>query len=264
MAPRSGVGERDFRALLDAVDPKAYNGSGDFMPTGSLRAIAQLIGCDDVTYQVMDPSRRSVLLQPDDAPDGRLEDTAVAAPAGLMDLFWAGFPTSLACNYPIRTGDHTTVTRLSDFHPRGTRRNALVDAYLTESGIRHELLVPLPPDGTRDERILLFRDSGRDFTQRDVLVMTLLRPHIVTLRRRQRHGPLPELTPRQLQILALVATGRTNGQIARALGVAQATVRKHLENTFERLGVSSRSAAVVKVMPLLEIERDSRDHLTTA
>jgi regulatory LuxR family protein len=43
----------------------------------------------------------------------------------------------------------------------------------------------------------------------------------------------------------LVADGHTNAQIARRLGVAARTVRTHLENIYERLQVSSRTAAVL-------------------
>ena len=47
--------------------------------------------------------------------------------------------------------------------------------------------------------------------------------------------------------MRLVAAGHTNRQIARRLVVAESTVRKHLENIFERLQVSSRTAAVARV-----------------
>ena len=48
-----------------------------------------------------------------------------------------------------------------------------------------------------------------------------------------------------------MAAGCTNAQVARALGVSEATIRKHLENAFARLDVGTRTAAVAKVLPLL-------------
>ena len=54
------------------------------------------------------------------------------------------------------------------------------------------------------------------------------------------------LTRRQRELLGLVAAGHTNGQIARRLSISEATVRKHLENIFARLGVTSCTAAVAK------------------
>lgn len=51
------------------------------------------------------------------------------------------------------------------------------------------------------------------------------------------------LTGRELEVLALVAEGRTNGEIAAALVISPHTVRRHLQNVFRKLGVSSRAAA---------------------
>ena len=65
---------------------------------------------------------------------------------------------------------------------------------------------------------------------------------------RRRH-PVPRLTPRQNDLLRLVAAGHTNTQIARRLGISEGTVRTHLENIYERLHVSSRTAAVTRAFP---------------
>ena len=54
------------------------------------------------------------------------------------------------------------------------------------------------------------------------------------------------LTAREREILDLVADGATNTRIADTLGVSPATVRKHLEHVYEKLGVSTRTAAVAR------------------
>jgi DNA-binding NarL/FixJ family response regulator len=51
------------------------------------------------------------------------------------------------------------------------------------------------------------------------------------------------LTLREKEILALVAEGATNGQIARALWVTEQTVKFHLSNTYRKLGVANRTEA---------------------
>ncbi len=51
------------------------------------------------------------------------------------------------------------------------------------------------------------------------------------------------LTAREVQILSLVATGRTNREIASTLMISEHTVARHLQNIFSKLGVSSRTAA---------------------
>ena len=57
---------------------------------------------------------------------------------------------------------------------------------------------------------------------------------------------MPRLTARQCELLRLVAAGHNNVEIARLLVLSENTVRKHLENIYERLGVSSRTAAVAR------------------
>jgi DNA-binding NarL/FixJ family response regulator len=51
------------------------------------------------------------------------------------------------------------------------------------------------------------------------------------------------LTARELEVLRLVAAGRSNHEIATALVISDHTVARHLQNIFAKLGVSSRTAA---------------------
>jgi len=60
-------------------------------------------------------------------------------------------------------------------------------------------------------------------------------------------APEPNLTAREREIVALVAAGRTNAEIAGALWVAPGTVKKHLENVYVKLGVGSRAAAASRL-----------------
>jgi DNA-binding NarL/FixJ family response regulator len=56
-------------------------------------------------------------------------------------------------------------------------------------------------------------------------------------------GVQPALTPRELEILYLVARGYTNAQIAQRLWVTKWTVKFHLANAYRKLGVSNRTQA---------------------
>ena len=60
------------------------------------------------------------------------------------------------------------------------------------------------------------------------------------------HKKLPDagtLTEREVEVLKLVASGRTNRAIASKLGISEKTVARHLSNIFNKLGLSSRAAA---------------------
>lgn len=61
-------------------------------------------------------------------------------------------------------------------------------------------------------------------------------------------SPFEHLTPRELQVLELVAQGMTNKQVAQELGIRQSTVRNSLYVIFQKLDVQCRTQAVVKAM----------------
>ena len=55
----------------------------------------------------------------------------------------------------------------------------------------------------------------------------------------------PELTPREREVVVLVAQGRTNQQIATRLGVTERTARTHVSNILAKLGLTSRTQAAM-------------------
>ena len=65
-------------------------------------------------------------------------------------------------------------------------------------------------------------------------------------RRLQRRVGGHSLSSRELEVLALVAAGRTNAAIASELFLSQATVKTHLVHIFDKLGVTSRTEAVAR------------------
>jgi DNA-binding NarL/FixJ family response regulator len=61
---------------------------------------------------------------------------------------------------------------------------------------------------------------------------------------RMRSSGADELSGREREVLALVARGRSNREIARSLFVSEATVKTHLGHVYDKLGVKDRAAAV--------------------
>ena len=56
---------------------------------------------------------------------------------------------------------------------------------------------------------------------------------------------LPELSVREREVLQLIATGNSNQEIGAALGIAESTVKFHVNNILSKLGVSDRTGAVI-------------------
>jgi DNA-binding CsgD family transcriptional regulator len=184
------------------------------------------------------------------------DDTGV--PEDWAQVFWTHYWDSQVCAYPARTGDLRSIVKTSDFYSmRQWHSTGMYIDCIRPQGIEHHLMLALPglPEpaaGTgRYLRLVLHRGPGPDFSERDRALLVLLRPHLHQARldaERRRH-PVPRLTPRQNDLMRLLAAGHTNTQIARRLGISEATVRTHLENIYDRLGVSSRTAAVTRAFP---------------
>jgi DNA-binding CsgD family transcriptional regulator len=120
---------------------------------------------------------------------------------------------------------------------------------LIDDGVEDALRLWLSVPGERTLRRIQFCTGKRGgLSDRDVRVLELLTPHLVRLygraaERRAALSALGELTPREHEVIRLVARGRTNTEIARSLWISPNTVRTHLENIFDKLGVTNRTAA---------------------
>jgi DNA-binding NarL/FixJ family response regulator len=88
---------------------------------------------------------------------------------------------------------------------------------------------------------------------------SVLDPTVVAhmLGRRRRDDPLEELTPREREVLELMAEGRSNKGIAEKLVVTPHAVEKHVTAIFSKLGVSSGTEDHRRVLAVLEFLRRS-------
>ena len=86
---------------------------------------------------------------------------------------------------------------------------------------------------------------------------SVLDPSVVArmLGRRRRDDPLAELTPRERQVLELMAEGRSNKGIADALVVTPNAVEKHVTNIFGKLGVAAGAEDHRRVLAVLRFLR---------
>ncbi|GAA3369817.1 response regulator transcription factor [Streptomyces sannanensis] len=77
---------------------------------------------------------------------------------------------------------------------------------------------------------------------------TVLAPPVATRLLGRMRAPQSALTPRETEILVLLAKGLSNRQVSRALFISEATVKTHLVRVFAKLGVDSRTGAVTAAL----------------
>jgi DNA-binding CsgD family transcriptional regulator len=94
-----------------------------------------------------------------------------------------------------------------------------------------------PGRASRTQALVLLLPQLKQFRRRAVARRLRARPAHVAA----------GLTRREREVLEHVAAGRTNGEVAWLLGISPETVRKHLENSYEKLGVHTRTGAVAAV-----------------
>lgn len=110
-----------------------------------------------------------------------------------------------------------------------------------------------PADGGRDESVV---EAGMNLA--DVAVgapfarleegIDLTDVDVGTPARRRPEPPGESLTPREVEVLGLIAQGCTNRMVAERLTLSVGTVRVHVQHILGKLGVADRTGAVVRGM----------------
>ena len=93
-----------------------------------------------------------------------------------------------------------------------------------------------------------FDRARRGFPARCRRLLELLRPTLEAARAEwTAPARLAPLSPREQEVVQLVALGLSNGEVARRLWLSPHTVRTHLENVYRKLGVANRTEAAALV-----------------
>jgi DNA-binding CsgD family transcriptional regulator len=238
---RRAVGLVDSLAELD--DPAGF-------AAVVLPGLATLVGCDVLTYNEIGPVRGQT----------RYEDyPASALDPATQPQFAAHVHEHPLVNHYRATGSGEPVM-ISDFLTRQRfHRLGLYAEFFRAIPVEHQIAISLPDPGQQVIGVAINR-GRHDFSDQDRALLSVLRlplsAALLRARRRQQAGQalattagcwLAGLTEREVQILRLVADGRTNTAIAHGLEVSPRTVAKHLEHIYRKLGVSSRAAAVSRM-----------------
>jgi DNA-binding CsgD family transcriptional regulator len=244
--------DRDLRALAAIVSENRTDlPDGEGLPESLLADLMSQIRCDRGQFVGIDSARQAWWFRQEDPVRDLGEDLRAVA----REVYWKHYGDSRFCSYPSRTGDLRSIVKISDLYSvRQWHSTAMYTDRDRLLGTEHALMLCLPAaqlptaGSGRHVRVYFIRGTGPDFGERDRALLTLLRPHLqqAYLDAERRRHPVPRLTARQAELLHLVAAGHTNTQIARQLGISEGTVRTHLENIYQKLGVSSRAAAVTR------------------
>lgn len=243
-----GLRQRDLEAVLSFLADVSRLEFDEPYPLDFLARLEALVPCDAITYQELDPATRSfagVGLGPDDEIG--------------IDVYWDTGPCPTMA-YRERTGDLRAI-RTSDLIDRLRYHELPVyREYFRPARLEHIVDLGLPARMGQRRSFVLFRGPGTsDFSERDRDVLEMLRPHLyrieadAALRRRLAEAlrapgfagerdRYAALTHREHEVVHLVASGKTNAEIATELWIAPGTVKKHLENIYGKLGVGRRAA----------------------
>ena len=292
---------------------------------------------DWIAYSELDQARTILLVE--------IERPGDECDIPFPDPLWH----EIAPTHPVRVAHnrgHLGALKISDFLSRGELRRSRVYDWMRQYGVEHSMEIRVSRSRWRRRTFHFDRFGGRDFDERDRMLLDTLQPHLARLWRQARtrrllraalaelnrtscngthgvillddagrvdfasrtasrllheffsaksRGWLPpaieawagsdrarpllhrrdgrllvverdgrtlllreeigvRLTGREQEVLARVARGKTNAEIAQLLWLAPSTIRKHLENIFAKLGVKTRTAAATRFLGLVDAE----------
>jgi DNA-binding CsgD family transcriptional regulator len=236
-----------FRLLAALTELYSITSIEEF-PIRVLSVVHRVIGCDEASYNEVELSTGHfrAAVDPKESTESQVA------------LLFASF----VHEHPViahfaSTGDPQAHT-ISDFlRPAEFHRLGLYGEFFGPLGIEDQLSTTLPV-GRGDRVIGVALNRSGFFTEVDRQLLDALRPHLITARQNavrfstlvtdpqfaiEAAATMDRLTGRQRDVLRLITTGSTTFQVARELDVSVATVRKHVENIFTRVGVETRLQA---------------------
>ncbi|GAA0933011.1 response regulator transcription factor [Virgisporangium ochraceum] len=156
---------------------------------------------------------------------------ALAPRVVLMDLRMPGMDGATATSEILAVAPETRVVVLTTYD---TDRDIL---RAVEAGAAGYLL--------KDASLARLLAGVRGAAKGDTVLAPEIASRLVT---RLRQPAAPALSPREVEVLRLVARGLSNGEIGLRLHITEATVKTHLLRAFAKLGVNDRTAAVTRAL----------------
>jgi two-component system nitrate/nitrite response regulator NarL len=164
-----------------------------------------------------------------------------------LDLIREHLPDVALLDYKLPDLDGVAVTNAVVRDQLATR--VLLVSAFTDSGIVYQALESgaagfVSKEAKREQIVdaVLAAARGENVVPPDIAV------GLVSEIRLRRQDDRPALTPREQEILRLIAAGKSLPEIAKDLYLGLTTVKTHVQHLYEKLGVSDRAAAVASAM----------------
>jgi DNA-binding CsgD family transcriptional regulator len=231
----------DYRGILEFLHAAGEVEGSDPFPEQVLARLRELVPCDTVSYGDFD--RHGHVWRTGVRYSGEPREPvtpAIHEAHGRLAYQYPYRPWSIEARRPLRWSDLLSRHKWHALDLYGEVCRPLDGEYELELWLA-------TPNGVVGG--FGFDSFKRDFSERDKLVLDTLQPHLVQLwgnaaARKPESRSLATLTPREREILLWVARGKSNREIAAVLYLAPGTIRKHLDNVYDKLGVSNRAGAV--------------------
>lgn len=141
------------------------------------------------------------------------------------------------------TDGATTTARVTERFPEV--RVLVLTTYDTDTDILRAIEAGAAGYLLKDTPIAALAEAIRAAARGETVLASQVAARLLTRLR----APAPEqLTPREVEVLTLVAQGLSNVEIGQVLRIGEATVKTHLLRTFAKLGVNDRTAAVTAAL----------------
>ncbi len=257
---------RDSRNLLGAVGILYADLELSTLAQRTVAAVTHVLPSDLVTYNEVDLISRAdrIFISP--------HDDRLAAGTPDYAAFMRHIDEHPLIAHNARVADPVP-RKISDFlSNRQFRSLGLHSEFFQVFDVNFQMAMVVLHAGQRMIGVAANR-ALTDFTERERACLGVLRSHVVQAYRhglsieRARAGLHSEagvcagasaLTPREVEVLHWVAAGKSNDEVARIVGVASATVKKHLEHIYEKLGVANRTAASALYMAAIQLDRSTQ------
>jgi DNA-binding CsgD family transcriptional regulator len=244
LRPVQRLAAADYRNILEFLYRAGEVEGTDPFPEPLLAELRRLVPCDVLSYGGYDPEGpqfRGCGVRIAGEPLAPLTPEIVEA----LRRFRHQYP------HPPRMSQLMPTLRWSDrLPPRTMHKLAIYHHVGRPLRIEYSISVWLHDRVGRPVGYLAFDRLKPDFTDRDLLLLETLQPHLRQLvhnAAQRLPAAVDGLTPREHQIVTLVAHGRKNHEIATLLYIAPGTVHKHLDNIYAKLGAHNRAEAVARL-----------------